>query len=145
MDTKTDTDNCGRCGNKCKDDMLCINGVCAREPCDSDCSWNRSCAPRNSTLACVCATEEQGHGICFDKDRYQCSGPSVTRCRTSSGCPVGNVCVKSICNCSAGPEDDNVGICVSSEGCGEAGVENLGPLVRIGEMEKRRRSFKLDM
>ncbi|KAF2130382.1 hypothetical protein P153DRAFT_384659 [Dothidotthia symphoricarpi CBS 119687] len=149
VDTKTDTDNCGRCDNKCAPGMYCVNGVCAREPCDSDCSWDRYCSPGNGTLACICASEEQGSGICFDKARYQCSDPSLQKCRTTfgrvGGCPVGSVCVKSICNCSDGPQDDNVGICVSSAGCGETGAQVLGPLVRIGQMEKRRRSFSLEM
>lgn len=32
-----------------------------------------------------------------------------------------------------------MGVCVTTEGCGDFGVTELGPVVRIGELEKRRR------
>lgn len=55
------------------------------------------------------------------------------------GCPIGSVCVRDVCNCGAVPA---AGICVSTSGCGDSGTNILGSLVRIGEMERRRRAAR---
>ena len=59
------------------------------------------------------------------------------------GCPVRHVCVKNLCNCdgTGAQNDTKLGICVSTDGCGSSGVVSLGPFVKIGEQEKRRRSM----
>lgn len=49
-------------------------------------------------------------------------------------------CIKDICNCNGNvPENAKLGVCVTTDGCGDSGTLSLGPLVRIGEAEKRRR------
>jgi hypothetical protein len=143
IDTKNDLQNCGSCGNECNDGFDCVNGVCARAPCDSNCSWDRMCGASNGTATsnCICATEAEGHGICFDKDRFACADARVKRCLTTTaqvgGCPIGFACIKDYCNCGGG--GSALGICVSTVGCRGAEVGELGPLVRVGEMEQRRR------
>ncbi|UPX15342.1 uncharacterized protein EKO05_0005790 [Ascochyta rabiei] len=149
-DAKTDRLHCGRCGNACTPGLDCVNGVCARQPCDSSCSFDRFCNPSNNTSSgCICATDESQHGVCFDKDRYQCGNGNLVRCLQTEasedssdlGCPVGQVCIKDICSCNNTgiPDAAKLGICVSTAGCGDSGTTSLGPLMKIGEQEKRRR------
>ncbi|KAF9700196.1 hypothetical protein EKO04_001393 [Ascochyta lentis] len=149
-DAKTDRLHCGSCGNSCAPGLDCVNGVCARQPCDSSCSFDRFCNPGNGTSSgCICATDASQHGICFDKNRYQCSNGNLTRCLQTEasqdpsdlGCPVGQVCIKDICTCdnTGIPDAAKLGICVSTAGCGDSGTTRLGPLVKISEQEKRRR------
>lgn len=153
-DAKTDRLNCGRCGNVCGPNQDCKNGVCARAPCNSTCDFDQPCNPSsNLTSSCICATDESNHGVCFDKKRYQCGSANLIPCLRTEisdtpgeafpGCPVGQVCVKNLCNCGGtGAQDDNkLGICVSTDGCGDSGDVSLGPLIRVGEQEKRRRSM----
>lgn len=53
---------------------------------------------------------------------------------------MGSACVREYCNCGTTPYN---GICVRTDGCGDSGVEILGPLVRLEEMERRRRTVRL--
>lgn len=101
------------------------------------------CGTRNGTVECTCAAAVEGNGICFDKNNYKCDDPNIIKCQTSAfgsgGCPVGSACVKEYCNCGIVPYS---GICVKTDGCGDGGVEILGPLVRLGEVERRRRTVR---
>lgn len=45
--------------------------------------------------------------------------------------------MRDVCNCGVLPTS---GICVATTGCGESGTNVMGSLVRIGDMEKRRRT-----
>lgn len=102
------------------------------------------CGVRNGTVECTCAEAIEGNGICFDKNKFRCDDPTVVKCQTSTfgrgGCPVGSACVREYCNCGTAPYS---GICVRTEGCGDAGVENLGPLVRLEDTERRHRMMRL--
>lgn len=141
-DTKTDLQHCGRCGNACTSGRECVNGVCASPPCDSDCGFDRLCGSGSAATRCICATTVEGSGVCFDKNAYSCGDVGLVRCQSSmfgrDGCPIGSVCVQDVCNCGAVPA---AGICVATRGCGDGGTNVMGSLVRIGEMEKRRRSI----
>lgn len=94
------------------------------------------CGSINGTVECTCASSVEGNGICFDKGRFRCEDSALPQCRASRDCPIGSACVLDYCNCGTAPTR---GICVGTEGCGDAGVEVMGALVRIGETEKRRR------
>ena len=101
------------------------------------------CGVSNGTIDCTCATAVEGNGICFDKNKYRCDDVGLIRCQASAygrgGCPVGSACVREYCNCGVSPYS---GICVRTDGCGDAGVQVLGALVRVGEMERRRRTVR---
>ena len=91
----------------------------------------------------MCATTVEGNGVCFDKSAYHCDDSSLVRCSSSDfrhgGCPIGSVCVSDVCNCGVEPP---MGICVATTGCGDEGTNAMGALVRIGEMERRRRTVR---
>ncbi|KAA8623286.1 Stig1 domain containing protein [Pyrenophora tritici-repentis] len=142
-DTKTDVLNCGRCNNVCAFGKQCINGVCASPACDSRCGFDRQCGSGNATTTCICATTVEGNGVCFDKSAYSCDNSRLVRCSHSEfgekGCPIGSVCVSDVCNCGVEPA---MGMCVATTGCGDEGTNAMGALVRIGEMERRRRTVR---
>lgn len=129
-----DTANCGTCGNACSEGKSCTNGVCTSIACDSTCSQDRVCN-RNGSTDCICATETGGNGVCFNKQRFKCKDGGADICTETANCKVGFVCVKDYCMCG----QQTNGICVNATGCGLQGPEILGPLMRIGAMEKRRR------
>jgi len=79
-----------------------------------------------------------GAGVCYDKDATNCSDPGILQCRTSASCPIGTVCMPNVCDCA----DTTKGICVGTTGCGDEGLSVMGGLIRIGEMEKRRRTVR---
>jgi hypothetical protein len=97
----------------------------------------------NETTLCICATTIENNPICFDKNAYRCNDTTLLECDQTDfgpgGCPIGNACVASVCNCGSLPPR---GICVRTSGCGDGGVEFMGELMKIGEMEKRRRTFR---
>jgi hypothetical protein len=64
--------------------------------------------------------------VCFDGARFACNS-TAARCSATAGCRVGYVCVKEFCNCGNGTAQ--TGVCVSSEGCGMKGENELGMLV----------------
>jgi hypothetical protein len=98
------------------------------------------CGSGNGTATCICAQTVEGNGVCFDKDTYRCGDPSLG-CERDVDCDVGNVCVADVCagNCDPLPP---TGICVGTAGCGDQGTNVMGALVRIGEMERRRRAVR---
>ncbi|KAF1930046.1 uncharacterized protein M421DRAFT_91243 [Didymella exigua CBS 183.55] len=148
LNPASDKANCGSCGNKCGDGLVCFNGVCARRPldppCDTNCTFRRECNQGLSRVSCSCARDSDGFGICFDANMYQCLS-DTPKCKATTGCRLGEICVKSICAASSScsnttvPEAEQDGICVTSLGCGRQGPTDFGALVRIREHQQRKR------
>jgi len=100
VDTKTDLNNCGSCGNKCPTGQICVNGVCIY-----------SCPPGQTLCSgqCVDTTSDQNNcGSCGNK----CTGSKMC---SSSKC----VCPTGLTDCS--------GTCVNTQNdinnCGNCGTK----------------------
>lgn len=146
LNATSDEQNCGSCGNRCGDGLVCFNGVCARRPldppCDTNCTYRRECNTMRGA-SCSCARDSNGYGICFDANRYQCLS-TTPKCQTTTDCELGGFCIKSICSegppmCSNTTDAEADGICVTSTGCGAQGPVNFGALLRFGEPHQRKR------
>ncbi|KAF2749550.1 hypothetical protein M011DRAFT_475629 [Sporormia fimetaria CBS 119925] len=96
--------HCGACNTPCPSGTTCTNGVCTRLPCDSRCGAIRACGAVNST--CICGTDVEGNGLCFNGAGFCDEFPG---CTTTSDCALGTVCVPNTC-CGRG-------VCLGTAGC----------------------------
>jgi hypothetical protein len=104
VDTKTDDQNCGGCGNPCAAGESCVDGACrtTSEECrDADCPVGQRCVWNGADVACGCG---EGFKYCVESTRcireeYVCCGgnPTVTGyCFPGLIC-CGNVAGTTVC------------------------------------------------
>jgi serine/threonine protein kinase len=95
---KSDSSNCGSCGNVCQADKVCVNGTCQCPPGQNDC-----------------------HGMCIDlkTDAKNCGVCGNT-------CPTYKVCANGTCQCPSGQNDCH-GKCIDlktdANNCGTCGYD----------------------
>ena len=97
VNLKTDDANCGKCGTKCGDNKMCVDGVCACKP--------KTCAG----LGYTCGTTDDGCGNELD----------------CGSCVEGETCTNNVCGCKSttcAAAGKNCG--AMSDGCG--GTLNCG-------------------
>lgn len=111
VDTMTDRNNCGGCGNVCRADEVCRSGMCTRPT--TVCASDNDCAPAcPAGHRCRCC-----NGTCDDTttDTMNCGG-----CGTI--CPSGTVCLGGMCRAPTGCASDTD--CIAPLGCCSAACVN---------------------
>jgi Stigma-specific protein, Stig1 len=132
VDTMTDTEHCGACGNRCLAGQRCAIGACAASRCPLG---QRDCAPRAAMPMCVDVRSDPMHcGAC------------------GTACAAGEVCTAGRCGCGAGRTLCR-GTCVDLQTdeahCGACGVAcsggadvHGGPLRLSGRFDELQRSVR---
>jgi hypothetical protein len=124
LNTQTDPDNCGFCGNTCGPGASCTQGSCVcpqagLTSCQSGCT-NVSTDDSNCGFC--------GH-VCDDGIGSRCVNGSCTvgTCNTNNDCPEGDVCVGAACvpGCASDEECPGGERCEKTYVCGPAGMGGL--------------------
>ena len=114
VDTSSDRENCGACGNVCRDDQSCDSGTCvcaSGTDCGNTCADLASDAENCGTCANACASGETCcGGSCVDTDT------SKTDCGACAS-TCGGTCEGGECTCSGQPTNLSTDV----ENCGACG------------------------
>ena len=126
VDTATDSNNCGTCGDVCPPQLVCTSSSCGCPSGQSLCSLGDAeyCASLqidvNNCGACgrTCSPGQRcSSGLCCAGRQVNCGGTCTT-------CPVGGVCSGTSCDCPSGQTNCG-GVCTSlssdSSNCGTCG------------------------
>ena len=130
VDTSSDNNNCGSCGNRCSAQHLCRSGHCVAHdscPLTGRCPNVPSCG---SNAFCVETTE--GTKQCV-ANPSSCS--AVPRCNTSKDCPIGQVCVTTRSSCCL------TNVCASIAGIGVGSAAGAIKGRNLGGLDASRRSY----
>ncbi|KAF0553184.1 hypothetical protein F8M41_020568 [Gigaspora margarita] len=85
VNTKSDINNCGCCGNVCNTQYICKKGECT-------CDTPSICGKRSHcTGNCYCSSTTEGKRACTTAPKL------ITNCTCSENCTDGNVCVTNTC------------------------------------------------
>lgn len=103
VNTNTDEQHCGGCGNRCASGERCLHGSCfsddtcpfAQEACPNF----RRCGVEDSD--CFCGTTTGGESVCFQDEDF-CESPRP--CQSNSDCEGGRVCVDTSLCCEVRDE-----------------------------------------
>lgn len=151
----TDIQNCGKCGNQCRLNEVCVNGQCTcpapLSKCDSgECTNKLSDAKNCGTCGAECDAVTQicslGNCICAPSKGYRnCGEAQCTNVKTSTNhcglcqiaCTGGQSCSNGLCVCPPGFTMCN-GVCTNlqsdSSNCGACGVAcAAGELCGLGQ------------
>jgi hypothetical protein len=104
-DLQSDPLNCGSCGNRCDDDMVCRDGECVCPEGETECG--DTCCPSGQ----ICAD-----GQCADDP-----------CPPEFICPLAQACVNGACVCPAGETACENACCEAGLTCVNGACEDLCP------------------
>jgi hypothetical protein len=117
VDTSTDSNNCGRCGNQCSSGEVCCNGSCVTAISGGYC-WSTGYGCQFGMLECtpgVCQ-DVQGDPLNCGSCGNRCPSGTPTCCigvcadvstdanncgACGTMCPTGGICVNATCTCPA--------------------------------------------
>jgi Stigma-specific protein, Stig1 len=119
VDTSTDSNNCGRCGNQCPNGEVCCNGSCVTAISGGYC-WSTGYGCQFGMAECtpgVCQDVQSDPlncgacGVQCDAETQVCCAGECADLSTDANncgacgtaCPAGAICVEESCICSAPP------------------------------------------
>jgi hypothetical protein len=124
-DLKTDSNNCGQCGNKCEEGKVCIDGSCKPKEevkCDPPCEEGLECCKVGEEAKCVnLKTDSENCGECGNKceEGKECIDgrcePKEKVCETKDDCKENEDC------CEVEGKKKCIDVTSDPKNCGECG------------------------